>query len=148
MMSQTILFVCPHNAAKSVIAAAYFQELADRQGLSLHATSAGTEPSPAVAPAVVEVLRQDGIDVAGYQPRRVTQEELGTAGRVVSLGCDLRDFSLETVPVEHWDDVPPPSKDLGAACAAILAHVERLVMDLQAARSAPEEEGRASLWLR
>ncbi len=147
-MSQTILFVCPHNAAKSVIAAAYFQELADQQGLTLHAASAGTEPSPAVAPAVVEVLRRDGIDVADYQPRRVTQEELGTAARVVSLGCDLRDFTLATVPVEHWDDVPLPSKDLGAACTAIRARVERLVMDLQAERFAPEEEGRASSWLR
>ena len=148
MMSQMVVFMCPHNSAKSVIAAAYFQDLADRQGLSWHAISAGTEPSSAVAPAVVEVLRREGIDVAGYQPRRVTQEELGTAARVVSLGCDLRDFPLDTVPVEHWDDVPPPSKDLGAACAVILARVERLVMDLQVARSAPEEEGRASLWLR
>ena len=147
-MSQTIVFLCPHSAAKSVIAAAYFQDLADRQGLSLHATSAGTEPSPAVEPAVVEVLRRDGIDIAGYQPRRVTQEELGTAARVVSLGCDLHDFTLATVPVEHWDEVPAPSKDLGAACAAIRARVERLVSELQAARSAPEEEGRASSWPR
>ncbi|CAA9281500.1 MAG: hypothetical protein AVDCRST_MAG26-3406 [uncultured Chloroflexia bacterium] len=147
-MSQRIVFLCPHNAAKSVIAAAYFQDLADRQGLSLHATSAGTEPSTAVAPAVVEVLRRDGLDVAGYQPRRVTQEELGTAARVVSLGCDLHDFTLATVPVEHWDEVPPPSKDLGAACAAIRARVERLVSELQTARSAPEEEGRASSWRR
>ena len=147
-MSQTILFVCPHNAAKSVIAAAFFQNLAERQGLSLHAASAGTEPSPAVPPAVVEVLRGDGIDVADYQPRRVTQEELGTAARVVSLGCDLSEFTLDTVPVEHWDDVPPPSKDLGAACATILARVERLVMDLQAPGSATEGDGRASSWRR
>jgi arsenate reductase len=147
-MRQTIVFVCPHNAAKSVIAAAYFQDLADRQGLSSHAISAGTEPSPAVVPAVVEVLRRDGIDVAGYQPRRVTQEELGTAARVVSLGCDLHDFTLATVPVEHWNDMPPPSKDLDAACTAIRARVERLVMDLQTAGSAPEEEGKASLWPR
>ncbi len=134
-MTQTILFVCPHNAAKSVIAAAYFQKLADRQELALHATSAGTEPSPAVSPAVVEVLRRDGLDVAGHQPRRVAQEELATAARIVSLGCDLRDFMLDAVPVEHWDDVPPPSEDLGAACAAIRALVERLVSEFQAAGS-------------
>ena len=142
-MTQTILFVCPHNAAKSVIAAAYFQELAGRKGLAVQATSAGTDPSPMVALAVVEVLRRDGLDVAGYHPRRVTQEELGTATRIVSLGCDLRDFTLDAAVVEHWDDVPPPGQDLGAACVAIRARVERLVSELQAAGSAHEEEGSA-----
>ena len=106
-MRETIVFVCPHNAAKSVIAAAYFQQRADQLGLALRAVSAGTEPSPMVSAAVVEVLRKEGIDVAGYQPRRVTPEELTTAVRVVSLGSDLQAFALAPVVVDQWDDVPP-----------------------------------------
>ena len=131
-MREAIVFVCPHNAAKSVIAAAYFQLRADQLGLALRAVSAGTEPSPVVSAAVVEVLRKDGIDVAGYQPRRVTPEELMTAARVVSLGSDLQPFALASVAVDQWDDVPPPSQDLTAACDAIRARVERLVTALQA----------------
>ena len=130
-MRETIVFVCPHNAAKSVIAAAYFQRRADQLGLGLRAVSAGTEPSPTVSAAVVEVLRKEGIDVAGYQPRHVTPEELTTAACVVSLGCDLQAFALDSVTVEDWDDVPPPSQDLGAACQAIRARVEGLVVELQ-----------------
>ena len=130
-MRETIVFVCPHNAAKSVIAAAYFQRRADQLGLALRAVSAGTEPSPTVSAAVVEVLRKEGIDVAGYQPRHVTPEELTTAARVVSLGSDLQAFALDSVAVDDWDDVPPPSQDLGAACQAIRARVEQLVTELQ-----------------
>ena len=79
-MSEQIVFLCPHGAAKSVIAAAYCQQLADQCGVPLHVTSAGTEPDAEVSPAVVALLRAEGIDVAGHQPRRVTPEELATAG--------------------------------------------------------------------
>ncbi len=129
-MSETIVFVCPHNAAKSVIAAAYFQQRADQLGLALRAVSAGTEPSPAVSAAVVEALRTEGIDVAGYQPRRVTPEELTTALRVVSLGSDLQAFAGAPMSIDAWNDVPPPSQDLGTACQAIRARGEQLVMEL------------------
>src|SRR5262245_2097473 len=60
-MSERIVFVCPHGAAKSVIAAAYCQQLADQWGVALHATSAGTEPDAEVSPAVVALLRTEGI---------------------------------------------------------------------------------------
>lgn len=136
-MRETVVFVCPHNAAKSVIAAAYFQQRADQLGLALRAVSAGTEPSPAVPAAVVELLRKDGLDVAGYQPRRVTPEELATAARVVSLGSDLHAFALAPGVVDDWNDVPPPSPDLGAACQAIRARVEQLVTELQVAGTTP-----------
>jgi len=55
-MSANILFLCPHNAAKSVIAAAYFNRLAQQIGLQWLADSAGTEPSEAVSPNVVTML--------------------------------------------------------------------------------------------
>ncbi len=136
-MSETVVFVCPHNAAKSVIAAAYFQQRADQLRLALRAVSAGTEPSPTVSAAVVEALRKDGIDVAGYQPRPVTPEELTTAVRVVSLGSDLQVFTLAPVSIDAWNDVPPPSHDLGATCHAIRARVEQLVTELQVTGTTP-----------
>ena len=37
---QTIIFLCPHNAAKSVIAAAYWARLAAQRGIAMRATSA------------------------------------------------------------------------------------------------------------
>lgn len=129
-MPRTILFLCPHNAAKSVIAAAYCQRLAAQHGLDWHITSAGTEPDAEVAPAVVELLRADGLNVADHRPRHVTREELETAFRVISLGCDVSDLAPPGALVEHWNDIPAPSQDLRAARDFISTHVERLMCEL------------------
>ena len=132
-MSERIVFVCPHGAAKSVIAAALCQQLADQWGVPLHVTSAGTEPDAEVAPAVVTLLRAEGIDVADHRPRRVTVEELATARRIISLGCDLGDLLLPDMVVERWDDIPPPSRNLPGARDRIRDHVEQLVIAIKQA---------------
>lgn len=49
MAEPTVLFVCLHGAAKSVIAASYFQRLAAERGVKVRAVFAGTEPEPEVA---------------------------------------------------------------------------------------------------
>jgi arsenate reductase (thioredoxin) len=124
---RTILFLCPHNAAKSVIAAAYFERLSAERGPTLRATSAGTDPDPGVSPGIAGALLAEGIDVRAHRPRRVTAEELARASRVVSLGCELGDIAPPGLVVERWDDVPSPSADLTGARAFIAAHVRRLV---------------------
>jgi len=138
-MNNQIVFLCPHGAAKSVIAAAYCRQLADQWGVPLHATSAGTEPDAEVAPAVVALLRAEGIDVADQRPRRVTPEELAAASYIISLGCDLDDLARPGMVIEHWDDVPPPSQNLLATRDRIRAHVEQLVVAIkQAEVGAPD----------
>ena len=39
-----VLFMCPHGAAKSVLASAYFQREAKARGLKVIVESAGTDP--------------------------------------------------------------------------------------------------------
>jgi protein-tyrosine-phosphatase len=117
--TRTVLFLCPHHAAKSVIAAAYFDRLARARGLGWRADSAGTEPAARAAPAVVAALRAEGIDVAGHRPRHGAPEDLAAADRVISLGCDLGELASPGLRVEHWDDVPPASVDLDATRAAL-----------------------------
>jgi protein-tyrosine-phosphatase len=129
--ARTILFLCPHNAAKSVLAAAYFEQLARERGLDYRATSAGTSPDAAPSPAVVAMLREEGIDVAGHRPRRLTTADLTNAHRVISLGCNLDDLDGGSARVDRWDDVPPASQDLGASRAAIKRHLGELVDELE-----------------
>jgi arsenate reductase (thioredoxin) len=130
--ARTILFLCPHNAAKSVLAAAYFEQLARERGLDYRAASAGTSPDAAPSPAVVAMLREEGIDVTGYRPRRLTTADLTNAHRVISLGCDLDDLDGGSVRVDRWDDVPPASQDLGASRIAIRRHLDVLMNELAA----------------
>jgi protein-tyrosine-phosphatase len=126
----TILFLCPHGAAKSVLAAAYFDRSAHERGLGLRAASAGTEPDDQPSPAVVAALREEGIDVSILRPRRVSSDDLAAAQRVISLGCDLNDLPPSGVLLERWDDVPPPSQNLEATRAAIRLRVAALVDEL------------------
>ena len=65
-----ILFACIHNAGRSQMAAAFFNQLADPA--KAHALSAGTEPAAQVHPVVLEVLREVGIDLDGSTPRKLT----------------------------------------------------------------------------
>ena len=136
-MSQRIVFLWPHGAAKSVVAAAYCQRLAKQWGIPLQITSAGTEPDAEVAPAVVALLRTEGIDVADQRPRRVTAEELAAASCIISMGCDLSDQARPGMPIERWDDVPSPSQDLQGARDRIRDHVEQLLATLKQAMPSP-----------
>ena len=129
-MSNLVLFLCPHNAAKSVLALAYFRDLAARHGLPHVADSAGTDPDAEVWPSVVELLRADGIAVPSERPRHVTDADLQRAFRIISLGCELSGGEAN-VTVEHWNDVPAASADLVASRDAIRAHVEALVHELR-----------------
>ena len=129
--TRTILFLCPHNAAKSVMAAAYARQLAAQRGLDLRVETAGTDPAPRTSPAVVDALRAGGLDVSDHRPRLVRDDELATAWRIVSLDCDLGDRSPAGGRVERWDDVPSPSQDLTAARQAIRRHLDRLLDELE-----------------
>jgi arsenate reductase len=128
--TRTVLFLCPHNAAKSLLAAAHFDRLAGEHGLSLRAASAGTEPADRPSPAVVAALREEGVDLAGYQPRAVDRGDLVAARLVVTMGCDVGDLVPLGAKVERWDDVPPVSQDLLVADAVIRRRVAALVSEL------------------
>ena len=82
--SSTIVFVCEHGAAKSVIAAAHFNRLASQSNLPYRAVSRGTKPDDAVAPTVRTGLTAEGFDVSTARPKAVSDEDIARAGRVQS----------------------------------------------------------------
>src|SRR5215467_9813815 len=68
---ETVVFVCEHGSAKSVIAAAHFNRLAAEKGLPYRAIARGTKPDDVVAPAVKAGLASDGLDVSNWKPALV-----------------------------------------------------------------------------
>ena len=126
----TVLFMCPHGAAKSVLASAHFRRLAKERGLNVRVDSAGTEPDPTIAPAVARHLEEGGYDVPATKPRRATRLEMATADVIVSIGCDRGKLTLPRGQLIQWDDVPSPSQDLAAADARIKKLVVGLVDEL------------------
>ena len=120
----TIVFMCPHGGAKSVIAASYFNQLAAAESLSCEAVAvAGEDPYDAVPENVREFLAREGFDVASFKPRCFTSSDLESAIKVISIDCEIGD--------ERWDDVPKVSEDLPGSAAAIRKHVQALVDELK-----------------
>lgn len=128
----TVIFICPHGAAKSVIAAAHFQRLAEQQGLPWRAVCGGTTPDDAIAPPVLAWLLAEGRPIPNRLAQPVTRADLVGAMRVIAMNCEIDDLASADVAVNHWEDVPPVSQDLPAACAALALHVDKLIHDLNA----------------
>jgi arsenate reductase (thioredoxin) len=129
--ASTVVFVCEHGAAKSVIAAAHFNRLASELKLPYRAVARGTNPDDAVSPTVRSGLAMEGLDVTTWKPKAVSEEDITRAGRVVSLATDLPAKKPSVKPkLLEWNDIPPVSQDYTAARAAIVREVEMLVKKL------------------
>ncbi len=129
-----VLFMCPHGAAKSVLASAYFQRLARERGLYVRVESAGTEPDADIAPSVANHLTRNGYAVPVAKPRQVTAGDLAVADVVISIGCDLKGLPDPGGTLVRWDDVPPLSEDFALADEAIRKRVLDLVEELSRRR--------------
>jgi protein-tyrosine-phosphatase len=127
--TRTVVFVCQHGAAKSVIAAARLEQLAQEAGVPVHALARGTEPDPEVYASTVEGLLAEGVDVRAWRPQPTQPEEFATAWRVVSLGPELAELGLaaeQGEQGEHWS-VPAVSDGFAPADAAITSRVATLL---------------------
>jgi protein-tyrosine-phosphatase len=121
-----ILFLCPHNAAKSILAAAYCKVLANQQGLELSVDTAGTEPSSQVSPKVLEFLNAQNMHFT-TTPRLVTRSDIASATQIISMGCDLHDLPLQGESVEQWNGITATSENLEASWAQIKSNVDALL---------------------
>jgi protein-tyrosine-phosphatase len=80
-----VIFACVHNAGRSQMAAAFFNQLADRQ--KAEAISAGTEPGVRVHPEVQAVMQEVGIDLSNAKPQKLTEELAQGAQLLITMGC-------------------------------------------------------------
>src|SRR5687768_6316987 len=123
-----VRFVCPQGGARSVIAADWFNRLAATGKLPFQATAlAGEEPYHRVPEPVASMLAGEGVDVAGFQPRRASSADLSDADLVVAMACPLE----RNGPAVRWDDLPLVSADLSGATSEIRGRVEHLVATLR-----------------
>jgi arsenate reductase len=85
MTTKTIVFACVHNAGRSQMAAAWFNQLADPT--RVRAISAGTDPGPRVHPEVVTAMREAGVDLTQATTNRLTPDLAQGAAWLVTMGC-------------------------------------------------------------
>jgi arsenate reductase (thioredoxin) len=100
MSQQTVLFACVHNAGRSQMAAALFNQIADPA--RARALSAGTRPGSGVHPEVREAMAEVGIDLSTAQPRLLTPELAGGVEMLVTMGCGEECPFVPGVERDDW----------------------------------------------
>jgi protein-tyrosine-phosphatase len=127
---ERVVFVCEHGAAKSVIAAAYFNKIAAERGLADRAMYRGVSPQAELSVSALKGLREDGLTVPSARPSPMTAGDVTGATHIFAIGCTLPAHAAASGKADSWDDVP---EDQGYAAQrdAIKRHVERLIDQLQ-----------------
>jgi arsenate reductase len=128
----TVLFVCLHASAKSLIAMEYFNRIAAQHGSSLRALSAGAEADDAIPPDVVAGLAGDGFDVGDRIPLRLTPALVADAAAIVSFGPDIAAVGPASAPIARWHDMPAVSDDYATARDAIRTRVATFYAEMAA----------------
>ena len=91
--------------------------------------SGGSEPAETVNPVAVEVMAEKGIDIAGLQPQRWSDNDVKAADVVITMGCG------DTCPVFpgkrylDWELDDPAGQDLDGV-RPIRDEIERRVRTL------------------
>ena len=142
---KTVIFACVHNAGRSQMAAAFFNKLADPA--KARALSAGTTPGEHVYPEVVAVMQEEGIDLRGARPQRLTAELAAQAQLLITMGCGDECPYVPGVRRDDWpldDPKGQPVERVRAIRDDIRARVEVLVVQEEAKLSAQVSPNRRS----
>ena len=126
----TVLFVCVHNAGRSQMAAGYLQHLA---GDRVTVLSAGSQPADSINPVAVAVMAEEGIDIAGNQPKVLSTEAVQDSDVVITMGCGdtcpffpgkrYEDWVLDDPAGQGIEAVRPIRDEIRARVEALIAEI-------------------------
>ncbi len=126
----TVLFVCVHNAGRSQMAAGYLQHLADDR---IEVLSAGSAPGDRINPVAVQAMAEEGIDIAGAQPKILTDQAVQHSDVVITMGCGDECPYYPGKRYEDWELDDPAGQGIDAVRPIrdeIRARVEKLIAEV------------------
>jgi len=104
-----VLFVCVHNAGRSQMAAGLVRLRADGR---LHVRSAGSDPADEINPAVIDAMREVGVDLSEAFPKPLTDEAVRASDVVITMGCGDACPVYPGKRYEDWTLDDPAGQDL------------------------------------
>jgi len=125
-----VLFVCVHNAGRSQMAAGLVELRSEGR---IHVRSAGSDPVEQINPAVVEAMREIGVDMSEEFPKPLTDEAVHAADVVITMGCGDACPIYPGKRYEDWELEDPAGKDVETVRRIrdeIDSRVQRLVAEL------------------
>lgn len=121
-----VIFVCEHGAAKSIVAAAYFNQLANEIGSNLRAIARGTNPDEELSPQTIKGLAEDGLTPTEASPQKLTKADIQVAERVITF-CDLPIEYQGQAIVERWENIPAVSENYHQARDVIIERIQQIL---------------------
>lgn len=106
----TVIFACVHNAGRSQIATAFFNQLADPKKAC--AISAGTQPLDQIHLRVRMVMSEVGIDLSSAKPKKLTAELATGANYLIKMGCKEACPFIPNATIMDWPFDDPNGKEL------------------------------------
>jgi protein-tyrosine-phosphatase len=128
--NERVMFVCEHGAAKSLVAAAYFNKLAAERGLPDRAMFRGANPQDALSARAIEGLRADGLSIPDQKPTPIAAADVERVTHIFAIGCVLPKVAASSGKAADWSDVPD-DQGYGPMRDAIVTHVRALLDDIQ-----------------
>jgi protein-tyrosine-phosphatase len=126
----TVLFVCVHNAGRSQMAAGFMKKLS--RG-AVEVFSAGSEPKDQINPVAIQVMAEEGIDIAREVPKTLTTDAVKESDVVITMGCGdtcpifpgkrYEDWELTDPAGRPVDEVRPIRDDIKQRVANLLAEI-------------------------
>ena len=124
----TVIFLCVHNAGRSQMAMGWMQHLA---GDRIEVMSGGSDPGQEVNPSAVAAMDEVGIDISSGYPKPWTDETIGAADVIVTMGCG---DACPVIPGKRyldWELDDPAGKGV-AEVRPVRDDIERRVRGLMA----------------
>jgi arsenate reductase (thioredoxin) len=125
-----VLFACVHNAGRSQMAAAWFNQLANPA--RARGISAGTAPGVRVHPEVVEAMNEVGIDLSAGKPQFLSDELATSSALLITMGCGEACPHIPGLRRMDWPLEDPKGKPVERVREIrdqVKAHVEKLIAD-------------------
>jgi len=126
-----IIFACIHNAGRSQMAAAFFNQLMDPS--KGRAVSAGTHPAPHVHPVVMDVMKEVEIDLSEAKPQKLDAPLCQDASLLITMGCgdecpfvpglEIRDWPLPDPKGQHIDSVRVTRDEIRSRVLKLIAEL-------------------------
>lgn len=127
----TVLYLCVHNAGRSQMAAGWTRHLA---GDRVEVLSGGSSPGEQIHPVATDAMAEVGIDITNDYPKPWTDETLGSADVIVTMGCGdacpvlpgkrYLDWQLDDPAGKPLEDVRPIRDEIEQRVRGLLTELE------------------------